>query len=59
MRIELDQRFDTFLRWRDRGRAPELEPPPYEQGDWVPSEVSSLYLSIVFFFPLSEHALTA
>ena len=49
MRIELDQRFDTFLRWRDRGRAPELEPPPYEQGDWVPSEVSSLYLSIVFF----------
>jgi hypothetical protein len=48
MRIVLDQRSDTIFRWRDRGRAPELEPPPYEQGDWVPSEVSNCYLSIRF-----------
>ncbi|KAH9992756.1 hypothetical protein BJV74DRAFT_395913 [Russula compacta] len=27
----------VFRLWRDRGKAPELEPPPYEQGDWVPS----------------------
>ncbi|KAI9509682.1 hypothetical protein F5148DRAFT_1185777 [Russula earlei] len=26
----------VFRLWRDRGKAPELEPPPYEQGDWVP-----------------------
>ena len=51
MRIELDQRLDTIVRWKDRGRAPELEPPPYEQGDWIPSEVSNLYPS--FFFPAS------
>ena len=30
-------------RWRDRGKAPELEPPPYEQGDWVPSRVFNFY----------------
>ncbi|KAI9464507.1 hypothetical protein BJY52DRAFT_1249521 [Lactarius psammicola] len=28
----------VYRLWRDRGRVPELEPPPYEQGDWVPSE---------------------
>jgi len=28
----------VYRLWRDRGRAPELEPPPYEQGDWIPSE---------------------
>ena len=42
-RIEPDQRSDNSFRWRDRGRAPELEPPPYEQGDWVPSDVSNHY----------------
>lgn len=30
--------FTVYRLWRDRGRVPELEPPPYEQGDWVPSE---------------------
>lgn len=32
----------VYRLWRDRGRAPELEPPPYEQGDWVPSEPEEL-----------------
>jgi len=27
----------VYRLWRDRGKVPELEPPPYEQGDWVPS----------------------
>jgi hypothetical protein len=40
-----DKNADTGARWRDRGRALELGPPPYEQGDWVASEVS------IFFFP--------
>jgi len=27
----------VYRLWRDRGKASELEPPPYEQGGWVPS----------------------
>jgi hypothetical protein len=27
---------NTNARWKDRGKVPELGPPPYEQGDWVP-----------------------
>ncbi|KAI0299204.1 hypothetical protein BC826DRAFT_995992 [Russula brevipes] len=30
----------VFRLWRDRGKVSELEPPPYEQGDWVPSAVN-------------------
>ncbi|KAH9992435.1 hypothetical protein BJV77DRAFT_1002420 [Russula vinacea] len=25
----------VYRLWKDRGKVPELEPPPYEQGDWV------------------------
>ncbi|TBU39770.1 hypothetical protein BD309DRAFT_1050089 [Dichomitus squalens] len=28
----------VYRLWRDRGRNPELAPPPYEQGEWVPPE---------------------
>jgi hypothetical protein len=35
-------------RWRDRGSVPELEPPPYEQGDWAPSEVGIFPLYHVY-----------
>jgi hypothetical protein len=30
---------NTNARWKDRGKVPELEPPPYEQGGWVPNRV--------------------
>lgn len=59
MRIEFDQRSDNIFRWRDRGRAPELEPPPYEQGDWVPSEVSNPYPLLRFSHSLNMLVLTA
>ncbi|THH29508.1 hypothetical protein EUX98_g4683 [Antrodiella citrinella] len=29
--------FTVYRLWRDRGRHPELPPPPYEQGEWDPS----------------------
>lgn len=31
------------LRWRDRGREPELAPPPYEQGNWVHPDVCDVH----------------
>ncbi|KAJ2965935.1 hypothetical protein NUW54_g13950 [Trametes sanguinea] len=32
----------VYRLWRDRGKHPEpLPPPPYEQGGWVPPEVST------------------
>jgi hypothetical protein len=35
----------AYRLWRDRGKVPELEPPPYEQGDWVPSKPEDTTLS--------------
>ena len=35
-----DKNADTSARWRDRGKFPESQPPPYEEGDWAPSQVS-------------------
>ncbi|KAI0272422.1 hypothetical protein BC834DRAFT_921892 [Gloeopeniophorella convolvens] len=36
----------VYRLWRDRGKLPELEPPPYEQGDWVASESEAAAPSI-------------
>ena len=39
----------VYRLWRNRGKQPEaLPPPPYEQGEWVPTPVSSAELEIKF-----------
>lgn len=36
----------VYRLWRNRGKQPEaLPPPPYEQGEWVPTPVSSAQLA--------------
>ncbi|KAH9175934.1 hypothetical protein EDB89DRAFT_1942726 [Lactarius sanguifluus] len=48
----------VYRLWRDRGRVPELEPPPYEQGDWVPSEMLPLPATVTTPTPRSKRTRT-
>jgi hypothetical protein len=61
-----DKNADTSARWRDRGKFSESQPPPYEEGGWVPSQVGIFFpanydycLKVPIPYSLSEFLLPA
>jgi len=49
----------VYRLWKDRGKVPELGPPPYEQGDWVPRHEETAPASLTPPLPANRKSRSA